>query len=259
MKLRKYLVLALAVIMVFATTATASAKADASWDAAKGTAVIDGQMDDVYTAAQEMKMEAVSDGEADGTKASAWATYDADAFYIFVQVEDSQLNDTNANAYEKDSIELRFVNNGQNVQAYAVSETFDQNYGAEVKVLKTDIGYNVEYKIPYTTADGSVKFSLQVNACSDGKRNCTLHTNEDLANAWQNSDIFETLVFSDKEVAADTSADDAAAETADEAVETVADEATTEVPDTGVVSFGLVFGVGAAVSAVGAVVSKRKK
>jgi hypothetical protein len=70
-------------------TTTASADASASWNAAKGTATIDGHKDDAYAGAQEMKMEAVSDGTADGTASSAWAIYDAEAIYIFVQVSDS--------------------------------------------------------------------------------------------------------------------------------------------------------------------------
>ena len=55
----------------------------------------------------------------------------------------------------------------------------------------------MEFKAPYATAEGSsVKFSLQVNAASNGKRNNTLHTSDDLKDAWQNNDVFETLVFS---------------------------------------------------------------
>lgn len=237
MKSRKLIVVLLAVIMTFAMTATVSADANASWNAAKGTATVDGQKDDVYAGAQEMKMEAVSDGTADGTAASAWAVYDAEAFYIFVEVKDSALDDANANVYEKDSIEFRFENKGQLMQAYAVSETFDGKCASEVKVLKTDAGYNVEFKVPYATSDGgSVKFSLQVNAASDGKRNCTLHTNADLKDVWQNDAVLENLVFSAEAAAVATDA-----------------------PKTGVVSFGLIFGIGAVLSGTGAAILKGKK
>ncbi|MGE5661957.1 MAG: sugar-binding protein [Ignavibacteriales bacterium] len=239
MKLRKVVVLLLALVMVFAMSTTASADSSKSWNAAKGTATIDGQKDDVYSAAQEMKMDAVSDGEADGTAASAWAVWDAEAIYVFVEVADSALDDTNANAWEKDSVEFRFQDMSQFTQAYAVDESFTGSPvpASEVKVLKTDKGYNVEMKVPYATAEGSsVKFSLQVNAASDGKRNCTLHTSDDLKDAWQNNDVFENLVFSADVATADTAA-----------------------PQTGVASMGLIFGLGAAASAIGAKVCKRNK
>jgi hypothetical protein len=123
------------------------------------------------------------------------------------------------------------------VQAYAVDESFSGSAASEVKVLKTDAGYNVEYKVPYAaTEGGSVLFSLQVNAASGGKRNCTLHTNEDLMNAWQDNSVFETLVFS--------------AETA---------AATTTAPATGVVSLGAFFGLGALATAAGAKIFRGKK
>lgn len=243
MNMKKLFVLVLTVIMTFAMATTASADATASWNAAKGTATIDGQKDDAYAGASEMKMEAVSDGTADGSAASAWAVYDAEAFYIFVEVADSELDDTNANVYEKDSIEFRLENKGQLVQAYAVDESFSGSYASEVKVLKTDAGYNVEFKIPYaTTEGGSVLFTLQVNCASGGKRNCTLHTNEDLMNAWQDDSVFETLVFS-----------------ADAAVAVAAEATTTDAPATGVVSLGAFFGIGAVATAAGATFCKRKK
>lgn len=233
MKLKKLCTLALAGIMTLGLTATAMADANASWNAGKGTAVIDGIKDEAYAGAQEMKMEAVSDGEADGTAASAWAIYDADAIYFIVEVADSELDDANGNVYEKDSVEFRFENKDQLMQAYAVSETYDGTIASEVKVLKTDVGYNVEFKVPYAVAEGnSVLFTLQVNAASGGKRNCTLHTNDDLKDAWQNDAVFETLVFS-------TQSGDA--------------------PKTGVASLGLCFGFGALASAVGATVLKKKK
>lgn len=231
MKFKTLLTLVLACILTFSFAGTAMADPNASWNAGKGTAVVDGIKDEAYAGAQEMKMDAVSDGEADGTAASAWAVYDAEAIYFFVEVQDSELDDANANVYEKDSVEFRFENSGQLMQAYAVSETYDGTIASEVKVLKTDVGYNVEFKVPYATVEGgSVLFTLQVNCASGGKRNCTLHTNEDLKDAWQNDAVFETLVFSSGDA-----------------------------PKTGVASLGLYFGLGAIASALGASVFKKKK
>jgi len=233
MKFKKLWVIVLAGIMTFGMTATASAKADASWNAGKGTATIDGVKDDSYATGQQMDMDAVSDGTADGTVADAWAIYDDTAVYFFVEVADSSLDDTNANVWEKDSVEFR-TNKGTLMQAFAVDESFTGTVASEVKVLKTDKGYNVEFKVPYTAKEGeSMKFSLQVNAASGGKRNCTLHTNEDLKDAWQNDDVFENLVFSTESAAA--------------------------APKTGVVSFGLIFAAGAIGSAAGAKICRRKE
>jgi hypothetical protein len=236
MKIKKLSVLILTVIMTFGFTATAFADPNASWNAGKGTATIDGQKDDAYAGAQEMKMEAVSDGSADGSAASAWAIYDAEAIYFFVQVSDSELDDANANVYEKDSVEFRFENKSVLMQAYAVDESFDGTVASEVKVLKTDVGYNVEFKVPYATSEGGkVLFTLQINCASGGKRNCTLHTNADLMDAWKNDAVFETLVFS-----------------ADAA-------APADAPKTGVASLGLYFGISAIASAVGAKALKKRE
>lgn len=238
--MKKLIVLVLSLVMVFSFTANVYADASASWDAAKGTAVVDGQKDDAYKNAPEIKMEAVSDvpadKAADDTAGSFWAVYDSEAIYFFVEVKDSALDDLNGNVWEKDSVELRIDNKDQLVQAYAVDESFSGTAASEVKVLKTDKGYNVEFKVPYATAEGaSMKFSMQVNCARDGARTHTLHTNEDLMNAWQNNDVFETLVFS------------------------AAAAATAATPKTGVVSFGLVYGLGAVLSAVGVVSLKGKR
>lgn len=246
--MKKLCVLVMTLVLVFSMTATVSADANASWNAGKGTATVDGQKDDVYAGAQEMKMAVASDvpegKAADDSAASAWAVYDTEAIYFFVEVSDSALDDTNANVWEKDSIELRIDNKDQTAQAYAVSETFDGTVASEVKVLKTDKGYNVEFKVPYATAEGSsMKFSLQVNCASDGARNNTLHTNDDLKDAWQNNDVFENLVFS------------AEAATTAEASTTDAADA----PKTGVVSMGVIFGMGSIASMIGLTLSKEKK
>lgn len=207
------------------------ADANAKWNAARGTATVDGAKDDVYANAEVMKLDAVSDGESDGTSALAYAVYDDSAFYILVEVTDSVLDDTNGNVWEKDSVEFRFQNKDQLTQAYAVSETFDGTYASEVKVVKTDVGYNVEYKVPYECKDGeSVLFSLQVNASSNGKRNCTLHTNDDLKDAWQNNSVFESLVFNP-----DT------------------------LPQTGIISSYVFYGIGTALVGVGSVLKFRKR
>lgn len=231
MKLKKIFTLVLTCVFTLGFTATAMADPNASWNAGKGTAVIDGLKDEAYAGAQEMKMDAVSDGEADGTAASAWAIYDAEAIYFIVEVADSELDDANANVYEKDSVEFRFENKGQLMQAYAVDESFSGTIVSDVKVLKTDAGYNVEFKVPYAAVEGeSVLFTLQVNAASGGKRNCTLHTNDDLKDAWQNDAVFETLVFGSGDA-----------------------------PKTGVASLGLYFGIGAIASALGVKVLKKKE
>lgn len=197
MKLKKAVMGVLAVSLLLSGASTiVKADANAKWNAAKGTAVVDGLKDDVYANAQEMKMEAVTDGESDGTKASAYAVYDDSAFYIFVEVADSALDDTSGNTYERDGVEFYLENKDQLTRAFAVSGEVDPEYVSESKVLKTDTGYNVELKVPFECKEGgSVLFALQINAASDGKRNCTLHTNADLANAWQDSSIYETLVF----------------------------------------------------------------
>lgn len=235
---KRYLVIVLSIVMTLSMSVTASADSNAYWNAAKGTAVVDGQKDDIYSGAQEMKMDIVSDGESDGTTASAWTVYDADAIYFFVEVKDSVLDDTNANTWEKDSVELRINDMTSNNVAFAVDESFSNTDASEGKVLKTESGYNAEYKVPYTTAEGSsVKFSLQVNAASDGKRNCTLHTNDDLKDAWQDNSVFENLVF-----AADS-----------------AETSTTDVPKTGEASLGLLFGVGAIGAFAGMVFSRTKQ
>lgn len=235
--MKKLVVLVLSLALVLSFTTSVYADANASWNAAKGTAVVDGVKDAAYKAAPEVKMAVESDLTAgkdpDDTTASFWALYDSEAIYFFVEVKDSSLDDANANVWEKDSIELRVDNKDRFVQAYAVSETVDDSKAttSEVKVLKTDVGYNVEFKVPYATEEGaSIKFSMQVNCAKDGARNKTLHTNDDLKNAWQDNTVFENLVF-----------------------------ASGSAPKTGVASYALVYGIGAALSAAGVVSLKGKR
>jgi len=233
--MKKLIVLVLSLAMVLSFTATVYAEPNATWEAVKGTAAVDGVKDDAYKNAPEIKMEAVSDTvdgrEVDDTKASFWVLYDAEAIYFFVEVQDSALDDTNGNVWEKDSIELRIDNKDNLVQAFAVDETYTGSVASEVKVLKTDKGYNVEFKVPYATAEGStMKFTMQVNCAKDGGRNHTLHTNPDLKDAWQNNAVFENLLF-----------------------------ASAASPKTGVVSYGLVYGAGAALCALGVISLKGKR
>ena len=232
MRLRKVLVCGLTLLFLCMNSVLpAKADANAKWNAARGTATVDGAKDDVYANAEVMKLDAVSDGESDGTLAVAYAVYDDSAFYILVEVTDSVLDDTNGNVWEKDSVEFRFQNKDQNTQAYAVSETIDGTYASEAKVIKTDVGYNVEYKVPYECKDGeSVLFTLQVNASSNGKRNCTLHTNDDLKDAWQDNSVFESLVFNP-----DT------------------------LPQTGTFDAYIFYGIGTALVGVGTVLKNKKK
>lgn len=190
------LVVVLMMSMLLAMTSTANANPKASWKAAKGTVKVDGKKDAIYKKAQTMKMAAVSDGDADGTKATAWAAYDSKALYFFVEVKDSKLDDTSANWYEKDQVEFRIDNKDQLVSLYAVTKKADTKMkGITSKIVKVKGGYNVEFKVPYKTKAGKAKFSLQVDAAAAGKRNCTYHTNADLANAWQDDTVFETLVL----------------------------------------------------------------
>jgi len=235
--MKKLIVLVLSLAMVLSLTSTVYADPNAKWEAVKGTAVVDGLKDDVYKNAPEIKMEAVSDTvdgkEVDDTAASFWVVYDAEAIYFFVEVKDSSLDDTNGNVWEKDSIELRIDNMNNLVQAFAVDETYTGSVASEVKVLKTDKGYNVEFKVPYATQEGGeMKFTMQVNCAKDGGRNHTLHTNDDLKDAWRNNDVFETLIFSTKASVS---------------------------PKTGVQSYALVYGAAALISALGAVSLKGKR
>lgn len=77
-----------------------------------------------------------------------------------------------------------------------------------------------------------MKFTMQVNCAKDGGRNHTLHTNDDLKDAWQNNDVFENLLFASGASAS---------------------------PKTGVVSYGLIYGAGAILCALGAVSFKGKR
>ena len=64
--MKKLFMVVMAIVLVFGVTTTASADANLSWDAGKGTATVDGEKDDVYAGAQKIDMNVASDIGANG-------------------------------------------------------------------------------------------------------------------------------------------------------------------------------------------------
>ncbi len=184
------------------TVASFAATADIVHQSVEGTAVIDGEKDDAYANALALpfieKGVNNSSGEPfDTAQATAYIINDAEWVYVYFDVYDTSLDNTSANTYEQDSVEVFWMaDNAKNQIRYhyhqdeSGNDVVDVDSGtpSESKVKITDTGYAVELKFPITDVKSNqIEMCLQVNACTDGARDCTIYIegNADADNAYQ--------------------------------------------------------------------------
>lgn len=130
-------------------------------EAAKGTPVIDGEVDECWSSATayQIKIPVMAWQGAKGTVKYMW---DEKNFYALFEVNDSVLNKANSNTYEQDSIELFLDQNnckettydklcGQyrcNFDGEMSYGTVPSKDGVTAKAVKTSAGYRVEICVP---------------------------------------------------------------------------------------------------------------
>ena len=162
-KLFSALVVVLA-LCVAATFSVSAATADIVIQSVEGTAVIDGVKDEAYDGAQALEF--VQQGKVNGAGGTldepigtAYIINDAEWVYVYFDVIDDQLDNTNANNYERDSVEAFWMDGNAKNQIryhYDQDETgadivdVDSGTAYESKAVLTDTGYAVEFKFPIT-------------------------------------------------------------------------------------------------------------
>lgn len=168
------------VMTVFAFGATA----DIVHQSVEGTAVIDGAKDDAYANALNLKMDQKGARNGSGELyasplADVYILNDADYVYVLVEVTDDSLDMSNSELYAQDSVEIFWMDSNAQVQIryrydgeMSGSTAKDQGHA----VVLTDVGYNVEIKMPITDVlDNQIEMCLQINDCKDGIREATCY------------------------------------------------------------------------------------
>ena len=186
-KLLAILVVATMLVSIIAMTPVLNAAtADIVVQSGEGTAVVDGVKDDVYDTAQvlEFTQKGTNNGGGevfDTPQGYAYVINDAENVYVFFSVLDSSLDNTSANNYEQDSVDVFWMKDNSKQQwrlhydglGEADSGTVPDGMWA---VQLTDAGYDIELYFPITDVkDNQVEMCLQINACTDGKRDCTIY------------------------------------------------------------------------------------
>ena len=176
-----------------------------------GTPVIDGEIDEIWDAVPETSMINAAHGDH-GASATFKTMWDEKALYVLMNVTDENLDDTAANEYEQDSVEV-FINesnekndayddgdaqyrvNYKNVQSYGTGGSAENIVSA---TSETETGYIVEMAISFQTItpeNGTkIGFDAQVNdSHGNGERNYILKWSDPTDNTWGNLEDIGTL------------------------------------------------------------------
>lgn len=185
------IVAATMLLSVFAmTTIVNAATADTVFESVEGTATIDGTMDDGYANALHLVLDQYGTSNGGGAKldspaADVYIMNDAEWVYVFYDVHDTSLDNTSANYYEQDSVELFYMqDNTKNQWRIHYDEGNADPDQTKVdstwySVVLTDGGYAVEAKIPITDVlNNQIEMLVQVDACTGGKRDGTVYVTD---------------------------------------------------------------------------------
>lgn len=190
----------------------------------KATVTVDGTKEAAWDQAVEVPL-TINLGSK--VKANAKLVWDEENLYVYMDVTDSVLNSENANAHEKDSIEVFIDENNHKSTAYEEDDKqYRINYldehsfngtkcleeNMKSKVTLTDKGYTVEAAFAWTdvepTADMKIGLELQINdADASGKRIGTLSWYDTSGNGWSEPGVFGTAILADGDKNNDTPAE----------------------------------------------------
>lgn len=180
-----------------------------------GTPSIDGAVDSIWSKAPELKLD-MKQMAWSGATGTARALWDDDNLYVLVQVRDDQLNKTNPNPWEQDSVEV-FVdeNNGKTASfqdddgQYRVNFENEASFnpehiaaGFESKVSVAGTNYTVEMKIPFKKVKPAnnviIGFDAQINDAKDGNRISVNAWNDPSGQGYQDTSVFGELTLTGK-------------------------------------------------------------
>jgi len=180
-----------------------------------GTPAIDGSVDSIWSKAPEMKLDTKQMAWS-GATGTAKALWDDNNLYVLVQVRDDQLNKSNPNAWEQDSVEV-FVdeNNGKTTVFQDDDGQYRVNFenatsfnpekiaaGFESKVSVSGTNYTVEMKIPFKKVkpanNAVIGFDAQINDAKDGARISVNAWNDPSGQGYQDTSVFGELTLTGK-------------------------------------------------------------
>jgi endo-1,4-beta-xylanase len=182
----------------------------------KGTPVIDGEADAIWSKADEHATALWVEGTS-GSTARFKTLWDEEYLYVYAVVTDALLSDSSANAWEQDSVEIFVDQNNGKTSSY---EADDGQYRINFKNVKTvgghasqdnftsaakladGVGYVIEAAIKLDTitpqAGSVIGFDLQVNNDEDGSgtRDSVVNWADASGQSYQNTAGFGILELS---------------------------------------------------------------
>lgn len=180
-----------------------------------GTPELDGEADDLWSHAPELPINRFQSAWQ-GASGSARVLWDEDYLYVLVRVNDTQLDKTNEQEWQQDSVEI-FVdeNNGkttfyqQDDGQYRVNFENERSVGGStdpegflsaVKVSGTS--YTLEAKIPFKTVtpaiDAKIGFDVQINDAKDGSRQSVAAWNDTTGMGYTDPSVFGIVTLRDE-------------------------------------------------------------
>jgi len=177
-----------------------------------GTPEIDGTADEVWGTTLEMPISRYQTAWH-GATGTARALWDDRHLYVLIQVSDAQLDKSNANAWEQDSVEVFLDENNGKTSFYQSDDgqfriNFDNETsfnppsladGFESAVQVSGTNYTVELKIPFKTitSDNDVKlgFDAQINDAKDGARQSVAAWNDTTGTGYMDPSVFGVLTL----------------------------------------------------------------
>lgn len=174
--------------------------------AIKGTPIIDGKIDELWSKAETINVDTFSVGTS-GATATAKALWDENYVYVLMEVKDSLLSKASANTYEQDSVEIFIDEDNAKSTSYELGDiqyrvNFDNersiNGASDADSFMTatqiiDGGYIVEAALPSRiaafTKNQVIGFDFQINDDADGngKRDNVSNWNDLTGNGWSST------------------------------------------------------------------------
>ncbi|MBB3113203.1 GH35 family endo-1,4-beta-xylanase/peptidoglycan/xylan/chitin deacetylase (PgdA/CDA1 family) [Paenibacillus phyllosphaerae] len=181
-----------------------------------GTPVVDGTIDAAWSSAPEIAVNRyqLAWQGATGTARTLW---DNDNLYVLIQVSDAQLDKSNANAWEQDSVEIFVDQNNAKTSFYQDDDgqyrvNFDnetsfnpariaEGFASATKVSGTN--YTVEAAIPLSALtpanDAKLGFDVQINDAKDGARQSVAAWNDTTGSGYMDTSVYGVLTLTGKE------------------------------------------------------------
>lgn len=183
--------------------------------ASYGTPTMDGVVDAIWNAAPVIPIDRYQLAW-EGASGTAKALWDDQYLYVLIQVNDAQLDKTNANPWEQDSAEIFLDENNAKTPFYQADdgqyrinfdnetsfnpESIEDGFASFVTALGTS--YTVEARIPFRSispANGvKIGFDAQINDAKDGMRQSIATWNDTTGNGYQDTSIYGVLTLTGK-------------------------------------------------------------